>query len=358
MADPTRVLVIDDSALVRKLLSEILASDPDIEVVGTAPDAKVALKKIQSLQPHVLTLDVEMPGMDGLTFLERLMKSQPLPVVMVSAYTQAGAPTALRALELGAVEVIGKPQSGLRVGMEEISVQIIDTVKAARHARIKDSRQLFLRPKAKQSTDAELPKLMKPLRTGFRETVIAVGASTGGTEALLELLQPLPETMPGIVVVQHMPAVFTKSFAERLNQQCRLEVKEAEAGDVVQSGRVLIAPGDQHLLLESAERGYRVRLQDSPLVNRHRPAVDVLFRSVAQVAGRQAIGVILTGMGNDGADGMREMRDSGAHNLAQDEASCVVFGMPKVAIERGGVDQMLSLEAISVLLMQLTHEQG
>ena len=358
MADPTRVLVIDDSALARKVLSEILASDPEIEVVGTAPDARIALKKIQNLQPHVLTLDVEMPGMDGLTFLERLMKSQPLPVVMVSAYTQQGAPAALRALELGAVEVIGKPQSGLRAGMEEMAVPVIDTVKAAHRARLKSSKQLFLHPEVKRNADAVLPKLTLPHRSGLREEVIAIGASTGGTEALLELLQPLPETMPGIVVVQHMPPVFTKSFAERLNQQCRLEVKEAEEGDAVQSGRALIAPGDRHLLLEQAGRSYRARLQEGPLVNRHRPSVDVLFRSVAQVAGKQAIGVILTGMGDDGADGMREMRDSGAQNLAQDEASCVVFGMPKVAVERGGVDQVLSLEAMPALLMQLTHEQG
>jgi len=355
MTDPTRVLVIDDSALVRKLLAELLASDPDIEVVGTAPDAKVALKKIQSLRPHVLTLDVEMPGMDGLTFLERLMKSQPLPVVMVSSYTQAGAPAALRALELGAVEVIGKPQSGLREGMEEIAARLIETVKVARHARIKDQRQL-LRPKEQASPGAELPKPTKPLRTGFRDPVIAVGASTGGTEALLKLFRSLPVTMPGIVVVQHMPPVFTKSFAERLNQQCQLEVKEAEDRDVVQSGRVLIAPGGRHLLLEQARRGYRVRLQDTPPVNRHRPAVDVLFRSVAKIAGKSAIGVILTGMGGDGADGMREMQDCGAHNLAQDEASCVVFGMPKVAIERGGVDQVLPLEDMPARLLELTHE--
>ena len=351
-----KVLIIDDSALVRRVMTDILSADPMIEVVGTAPDAQIATRQIRKLEPDVLTLDIMMPGMDGLEYLERLMKSHPMPVVMVSALTQKGAPDALKALELGAVEVIGKPQTTVREGMEEISISIVDAVKAAAQAKLKKAGDIFLKSPEKYTADAIIPK-NPPRHLGGHaiDPLIAIGASTGGTEAILAVLSKLPASMPGIVVVQHMPGSFTKSFAERLDRNSKLTVVEATNGEVVEAGKVYLAPGEQHMLVESANRGYRIRLNDGPLVCRHRPSVDVLFRSVAQEARHHALGVILTGMGDDGAQGMLELNEMGAFNVAQDESSCVVYGMPKVALAKGGVDQVLTLKEIPELLVQKTH---
>ena len=350
-----KVLIIDDSALVRRVMTDILSADSMIEVVGTAPDAQIATRQIRKLEPDVLTLDIMMPGMDGLEYLERLMKS-PMPVVMVSALTQKGAPDALKALELGAVEVIGKPQTTVREGMEEISISIVDAVKAAAQAKLKKAGDIFLRSPEKYTADAIIPK-NPPRHLGGHaiDPLIAIGASTGGTEAILAVLSKLPESMPGIVVVQHMPGSFTKSFAERLDRNSKLTVVEATNGEVVEAGKVYLAPGEQHMLVDSANHGYRIRLNDGPLVCRHRPSVDVLFRSVAQEASHRALGVILTGMGDDGAQGMLEMKEMGAFNVAQDESSCVVYGMPKVALAKGGVDQVLPLKEIPEFACQRTH---
>lgn len=348
-----KVLIIDDSAVVRQVLSQMLSSDPEIELVGTASDAMIGRKKIDELRPDVITLDVEMPGMDGLTFLDRLMKSRPMPVVMVSTLTGEGTPAAFRALELGAVEIVEKPKGG-REQLAEIAIELVDKVKAAAQAKLKKSPQLFLHPAKKLTADAIIPKKQTiDTRPPPSERIIAIGASTGGPETIHELLQNLPLTTPGIVVVQHMPQLFTKGFAKRLDEASQLYVKEAQNGDLVEMGTVLITPGDQHMVIIRNSLGhYVVSLKDGPLVSRHRPSVDVLFRSVATAAGRKGIGIILTGMGDDGANGLLEMRQAGAFTIAEDEPSCVVFGMPRVAIERGAVDKVLSLIDIHQFLMR------
>lgn len=335
-----RVLVVDDSAVVRKLLTEELSRDPDIEVVGTAPDPFVARDKIVGLKPDVLTLDVEMPRMDGITFLHKLMQHYPLPVIVVSSLTPKGGDLALEALEAGAVDVLCKPGKAYTVG--DLSTQLIEKIKAASKANMN---QRVVSRVHQQRQNLSL--------TRTTNKVVAIGASTGGTEALREVLEQFPPNAPGTVVVQHMPEYFTKSFADRLNDLCKVDVREAVDGDQVVPGRVLIAPGNKHMTLKRSGALYQVQVKHGPLVCRHRPSVEVLFRSVAQYAGKNAIGVMLTGMGADGAQGMLEMKNAGATNIAQDEASCVVFGMPKEAIACGAVDRVISLSHIAQQVLDL-----
>ncbi len=357
MGSKIKVLVVDDSAVVRQTLTSILNSDPHIEVIGTAADPFIAAKKMRKQPPDVITLDVEMPRMDGITFLQKLMSQHPIPVVMCSSLTEEGSRTALRALELGAVEIIAKPRLGTKQFLEESRIRICDAVKAAAAARI--ARPGALRPKKvspKLSADVILPKAAGKAMIQTTEKVVVVGASTGGTEALRIFLEMMPVDAPGIVIVQHMPEKFTTSFAHRLDSICKVTVKEAENDDTVLRGKVLVAPGNRHMLLKRSGARYYVELKDGPLVSRHRPSVDVLFRSAARYAGPNAVGIIMTGMGDDGAKGMLEMKEAGAVTIAQDEASCVVFGMPKVAIELGGVDKVLPLEKISPYVTALCNQ--
>ncbi len=347
MSKKIKVLIVDDSAVVRKSLTEILESDPAIEVIGVAADPYIAADKIRKDVPDVITLDVEMPRMDGITFLHKIMSQHPLPVVMCSSLTEKGCETTLRALEYGALDIIQKSKMGVKKFLEESRITICDSVKAAARARVKSittRRNMVL---TKLTADAVIapPTGKAMLRT--TEKIIVVGASTGGTEALRVFLEALPRDCPGIVIVQHMPENFTKAFSKRLNDLCRIEVKEAAEGDSVLRGRALIAPGNRHLILHRSGARYYVQLKDGPLVARHRPSVDVLFRSAARYAGSNAVAVIMTGMGDDGARGMSEMKEAGALTIAQDEATCVVFGMPQEAIKLGVVDKVLPLEAIA-----------
>lgn len=349
---PIRVLIVDDSALVRQTLREILDADPAITIVGTAPDPYIAVKKIRQKRPDVVTLDVEMPRMDGITFLRKIMSHHPLPVIICSALTEKNSELALKAIDYGAVEVINKPRLGVQQFFQEASIRMTDVVKAAARADIAKKRvQPVLRQhKVEPKLNADV--ILPVTRTGkdvFQTTdkVVAIGASTGGTEALRVLLEAMPLDSPGIVVVQHMPEHFTAAFARRLDSICGITVKEAADGDPVLRGQALIAPGNRHLLLLRSGAKYRVQIKDGPLVSRHRPSVDVLFRSAARYVGGNAIGVILTGMGDDGAQGMWEMHETGAYTIAQDESSCVVYGMPKEAINRGGVDKILPLQKIA-----------
>ncbi|GJL53232.1 MAG: chemotaxis response regulator protein-glutamate methylesterase 1 [Nitrospirales bacterium] len=340
-----RVLIVDDSALIRGVMTELLRQDPDIEVVGSATDPYAARDKIKSLNPDVLTLDVEMPKMDGLTFLQKVMAGHPMPVLMVSSLTESGCETTLRALEFGAVDFITKPKIDVQHGLEELAETITSKVKIAAAATVR-----------KRAPAAANPDRLRELATQSSmikttDTIIAIGASTGGTEALKELLEVLPPSVPPIVMTQHMPERFTKTFADRLNDVCQISVKEAEDGDSVIPGQALLAPGNYHMELRRSGARYHVTLNQHPPINRHRPAVDVMFRSVANYAGANSLGVILTGMGNDGAAGMFEMKKAGAFNIAQDEASCVVFGMPKEAIKAGGVDKILPLSDIPAAML-------
>ena len=352
MAGPVKVLIVDDSAVVRQVLSKVLSSDPDIEVIGTAADPYLAADKIRKQVPDVITLDVEMPRMDGLTFLQKIMSQRPIPVVICSTLTTKGAEATLKAIQYGAVEIINKPQMGTKGFLEESKVFICDAIKAAAQARLKPVSGASLREVIpKHTADAVLSRssLRSVLKT--TEQVVVVGASTGGTEALRLFLQALPLDAPGVVVVQHMPEHFTAAFAKRLDGICGVTVKEAEDGDSVIPGRVLIAPGNRHMLLKRSGARYYVELKDGPLVCRHRPSVDVLFRSASRYAGSNAIGVIMTGMGDDGSRGMLEMKEAGAVNFAQDEETCVVFGMPKEAIKIGAVDKVLPLEKLASAIL-------
>jgi two-component system chemotaxis response regulator CheB len=344
-----KVLIVDDSAVVRQTLVSILESDPKIEVMDTAGDPYYAAKIMQNEIPDVITLDIEMPRMDGLTFLRKIMRQHPIPVVIISSLTAEGSLTALRALEYGAIEIITKPQLGTKAFLEESRIRLCDVVKAAAKANLKRKVRpvASIEVKPKLSADAVLAKSYAHSMIKTTEIVVAVGASTGGTEALSVFLQALPADCPGVVIVQHMPEIFTKTFANRLNEQCKINVKEAEDRDTILRGRALIAPGNKHMLVKRSGAKYFVEVIDGPLVNRHRPAVDVLFRSTAQYAGANAIGIIMTGMGDDGARGMVEMKEAGAMTIAQDEKSCVVFGMPKEAIKRGAVIKILPLEQIA-----------
>lgn len=334
-----KVIVIDDSALIRALLKEIINQQPDMEVVGAAPDPIVAREMIRSLNPDIITLDVEMPKMDGLDFLERLMRLRPTPVLMISTLTERGSETALRALELGAVDFIAKPKLDIQQGMKEYAEEIANKIRIASKAHVRTL----------TSTPSPTASSPSPIRNRITSTekILVFGASTGGTEALKEVLMDMPPDCPGIVIAQHMPEGFTKSFAARLNSLCKISVKEAEHGDRILPGHAYLAPGHSHLLVGRSGANYVCELSQSEPVNRHRPSVDVLYRSAAQHAGPNAVGVILTGMGKDGALGMREMHDAGAYTFAQDEASCIVFGMPKEAIAHGGVDEIVPLNKMA-----------
>lgn len=347
MKDKIKVLIVDDSAIVRRVLSEILDSDPAIQVVGAAGDPFIAARKLQTEVPDVITLDVEMPRMDGITFLRKLMSQHPIPVVMCSSLTEKGCETTIRALEAGAVDVITKPRLDVKKFLEESRIRICDAVKAAGQARLR----AFVSPVAtvqkKLTADAVLARPSRFKHLSTTDKVAVVGASTGGTVALQQLLEALPEDSPGLVIVQHMPEQFTRAFAARLNELCRIEVREAQSGDSVLRGLALIAPGNRHTLVKRQGARYYVDLDDGPLVSRHRPSVDVLFRSAAEWVGPNAIGVIMTGMGDDGAQGMVEMKESGAFTVAQDEATSVVFGMPNEAIKKGAVAKILPLPSIA-----------
>lgn len=353
-----RVLIVDDSALVRQTLAYIMESDPDIEVMGTASDPYFAAAKIATEVPNVITLDIEMPRMDGLTFLKKIMTQHPIPVVVISSLTSEGTETGMKALEYGAVEIITKPQMDTKQFIEDSKMRICDAVKSAAMSRIK--RRVFssstIKVEPKYSADVVIPPMSTTSMLKTTEIVVAVGASTGGTEALRVFLEALPHDSPGIVIVQHMPEKFTKSFADRLNEICKISVKEAEDGDSVLRGRALIAPGNYHMMLKRSGAKYYVEVITGPYVNRHRPAVDVLFRSTARYAGNNAIGIILTGMGDDGAKGLLEMKNAGAKTIAQNEESCVVFGMPKEAIKLGAAEKILPLDEIAAQTIILSKQ--
>ncbi len=340
-----RVLIVDDSAVARMILTELLSKDPGIEVVGAAHDPVIARQKIAALRPDVLTLDVEMPRMDGLTFLEEIMDTAPMPVVMVSSLTERGCETTLRALEFGAVDFVTKPRIDVPAELPKIAEEVAEKIKAAAAATVR-RRSAFRSPPERLGPDAVIkgPSSRAMLQT--TDKVVAIGASTGGTEAIRDILTRMPPDSPGVVIVQHMPERFTRLFADRLDKICSIDVREARDGDRVIAGHALIAPGNHHMLLKRSGADYYVEINDGPRVNRHRPSVDVLFRSTARYAGKNAIGVILTGMGSDGARGLREMREAGALTIAQDEKTSIVFGMPREAIEAGGVDRVAPLQDI------------
>lgn len=347
-----QVLIVDDSAIVRQTLTDILSSDPEIEVMGAASDPYFASEKIKKQVPDVITLDVEMPRMDGLTFLKKIMTQHPIPVVMVSSLTESGSETAMRAMEYGAVDIIEKPKVGTKLFLQESTIRICDTVKAAANARIKRI-QIKTQVPPKYSADAMLAKPNVKAMLKTTEKIVVVGASTGGTEALRVFLESMPMDSPAMAIVQHMPEKFTRAFARRLNDLCQVTVKEAEDGDRLNRGHVLIAPGNNHMMVKRSGAQYYVEVKKGPLVNRHRPSVDVLFRSTARYAGKNAVGVIMTGMGDDGARGLLEMKESGASTIAQDEKSCVVFGMPKEAISLDAADKVVSLQKMAAAVLEM-----
>jgi two-component system, chemotaxis family, protein-glutamate methylesterase/glutaminase len=349
------VLVVDDSAVVRQIMQAILETDRNIHVT-VASDPLIAFSKMEKERPDVIITDLEMPRMDGLSFLRKVMAEDPVPVVVCSGLAERGADIALRALEEGAVEIITKPKLGVREFLHESAVMLLDTVWSAAHARVR--KRMPIAPSRKLGAEAVLPARRRahPLEL-TTDRLIAVGASTGGTEALRTFLMAMPPDCPGIVIVQHMPEMFTRAFANRLNSECEIEVKEAVDGDRLIRGRALVAPGNFHTMVKRSGGHYIAEVSGGPLVSRHRPSVDVLFRSVATAAGANAVGVIMTGMGDDGAQGLLEMKEAGATNIAQDESTCVVFGMPKEAIKRGGVDQILPLSKIAPHAIQLAEDR-
>ncbi|MDR1728572.1 MAG: chemotaxis response regulator protein-glutamate methylesterase [Acidobacteriota bacterium] len=352
MQGKIRVLVVDDSALVRQILSRGLGMDPDIVVVGTANDPYMARDKIMELRPDVLTLDVEMPKMDGVQFLRRLMPQHPLPVVMVSSLTQRGGQITLDALDAGAVDFVTKPTANMAAGLQGMIATLCEKVKIAARANVSHWK------KDRQAVARNVTAEQKTWLAGSTDKVIAIGASTGGTEALRALLTRFPADMPGVVVVQHMPAGFTKMFADRLDDLCAMKVKEAVSGDRVRSGHVLIAPGGKQLKVIRSGGTYQVACHEGPKVSGHCPSVDVMMDSVAHEVGPNAVGVMLTGMGSDGAEGMLRMRQAGGRNIAQDEESCVVFGMPKVAFEKGGAERLVPLDKMPVEIICLLKEMS
>ncbi len=343
MATRSKVLIVDDSALMRQLLTEILGSDPDLEVIGAAGDPFIAREKIKALNPDVLTLDIEMPRMDGLTFLEKLMRGHPMPVVMISSLTDKGADTTLRALSLGAIDYISKPKVDVSNGTIEQADEIVAKVKAAAKARVRST---------SPAKDAPVALAGKRYQFSATHKVVAIGASTGGTEALKELLAPLPADFPGVVIVQHMPEAFTHQFSERLDSLCKIRVKEAQDDDRILPGHALLAPGGHQMAVVRRGMEYGVHVYRGERVNRHLPSVDVLFSSCAHNMGKNALGVLLTGMGADGARGMLEMKQAGSFNIAQDESTSVVFGMPREAVALNAVDQVLPLGQIPNALLQ------
>ncbi len=358
-----KVLVVDDSAVTRKLITEALEKSRQMEVVATAIDPFIAVNKIKRYQPDVITLDIEMPRMDGLTFLSKIMIASPMPVIMVSAFTDRGAKQTLRALELGAVDFVLKPRLDDPASWEGFSHELAEKVVVAGGTKIRRADRIEREPRPgelsgisvleKHTADVILPR-KKTMESKTRtDTVIALGASTGGTEAIAEILRNLPEEVPGIVIVQHMPEKFTKAFSDRLNGLSKLYVKEAEHGDRLYRGTVLVAPGDRHMLLRADTTGYWVEINDGPPVNRHRPSVDVIFRSVAQLVGKKSVGILLTGMGADGAAGLLEMKEAGAQTVAQDEKSSTVFGMPREAIKIGAADRVMNLQEVTKYISDL-----
>jgi len=364
MADKIKVMIVDDSALVRQVVSQALAKEPGIEVIATASDPVFALDKLKTLWPDVIVLDIEMPRMDGISFLKKIMAERPTPVIICSSLAEKGAQATFDAMTAGAVSIITKPKAGLKAFLEDASNDIAQAVRAAARANLRAltrsssttaaAAALVNRPKI--SADVMLAPGSSPSAMArTTDQLIAIGTSTGGTQALEAVLTRLPSTCLGIVIVQHMPEKFTAMFAERLNGLCEIEVREAKNGDRVMPGRALIAPGGKHMMVKRSGAQYIVEVVDGPLVNRHKPSVDVLFRSVAKFVGANALGIIMTGMGDDGARGLREMKDAGAKTIAQDEASCVVFGMPKEAIKLGAADQVMPLDRVPDAMISYTR---
>lgn len=361
-----RVLIVDDSASVRTTLSQIISADPQLEVMATAADPYVAVERIRQEVPDVMFLDIELPRMDGLTFLRKIMSQRPIPVVICSSLAESGSETLMQALEAGAVDVVTKPRVDTAQFLQESAMRICDAAKAAAHAKVRGIKKAAppLNVEAKLTADAVIPPLSDHRRASLiaslptTEPIVAIGASTGGTEALREVLEALPAASPAILIVQHMPERFTGAFAQRLNSTCAVSVKEAEDGDLVQPGRVLIAPGNRHLRLVRTGPRYTVSIVDGPHVSRHRPSVDVLFRSAAHAAGRNALGILLTGMGDDGARGLLEMRQMGSPTVAQDEETSVVFGMPKEAIALGAAGKVLPLDRISTEIITFSRQRA
>jgi two-component system, chemotaxis family, protein-glutamate methylesterase/glutaminase len=353
-----KVLVVDDSAVVRQVVGSLLAADPSVELLAAVADPLLAIERMKSVWPDVIVLDIEMPRMDGITFLKRIMQERPTPVIICSTLTEAGAKTTLAALDAGAFAIIAKPKLGLKTFLTEGAEELLSTVKSAAQAnvsRLMPRARVPISASVKLTADAMLAPATHRALLQTSERVVAIGTSTGGTQALETVLTELPRVCPGIVIVQHMPEKFTAAFAARLNSVCQIAVKEAQHGDRVTPGRALVAPGGKHMLLKRSGAQYYVEVLDGPLVNRHRPSVDVLFRSVAKCAGSNALGVIMTGMGDDGAAGLLEMRNAGARTIAQDEESCVVFGMPKEAVKRGAVETVAPLSAIAGQILHQTY---